>query len=141
MSSSAIAAQQAVIAVAQQEINRLRQVAAAAEVASFGEMVSPVRDSNGREHSVRFIVNPRQQRSPARCRENIHVQVLVCDYIRSHPVCGTEDLIGYFSEPSRNADILRHMPEHKKKKYTLNEHLRYGVKELLRVGTIHRVLA
>jgi hypothetical protein len=32
------------------------------------------------------------------------------------------------------------MPEHKIQKFTLNEHLRYGVKELLRVGTLHRVL-
>jgi hypothetical protein len=141
MSSPAIAAQEALIVAAQAEINRLRLAAAAQEVAAFGDMVSPVRDSQGKEHSVRFIVNPRQERIPARARENIHVQVLIRDYIRGHPVCGTQDLIAYFSEPSRNADILRHMPEHKKAKYTLNEHLRYGVKELMRVGTLHRVLA
>ena len=141
MSASAIASQQAIITMAQQEINRLRLAAAAQEVAAFGDMVSPVRDSSGKEHSVRFIVNPRNQRIPARCRENIHVQVLIRDYIQAYPVCGTQDLIAHFSEPARNADILRHMPQHKKERYTLNEHLRYGVKELIRVGTLHRVLA
>ena len=140
MSSPAIAAQEALIVAAQAEINRLRLAAAAQEVAAFGDMVSPVRDSQGKEHSVRFIVNPRNQRIPARQKENIHVQVLLRDYIQSHPVCSPNDLMQHFSEPSRRLDILQHMPEHKVKKFTLNEHLRYGVKELLRVGTLNRVL-
>jgi len=137
--SSAIASHEAAITFLQAEIARLR-ASSAQEVSAFGDMVTPVRDSNGKEHPVRFMVNPRNQRIPARCQENIHVQVLIRNYIQSHPVCSAQDLIIHFSEPSRNADILLHMPPHKKEKYTLNEHLRYGVKELIRVGTLHRVL-
>jgi len=136
----AIAAAEAALASAHANLIRIKQIEAAKEIAGFGDMVSPVRDSSGKEHSVRFIVNPRKQRIPARQKENIHVQVLLRDYIQSHPICSPNELIQYFSEPSRRLDILQHMPEHKIQKFTLNEHLRYGVKELLRVGTLHRVL-
>ena len=135
-SAIAIAAAEATLA----NLIRVKQIEAAKEIAGFGDLVSPVRDSSGKEHSVRFIVNPRNQRIPARQKENIHVQVLLRDYIQSHPVCSPNDLMQHFSESSRRLDILQHMPEHKVKKFTLNEHLRYGVKELLRVGTLNRVL-
>jgi len=136
----AIAVAESTLAAAQANLIRVKQIEAAKEIAGFGDLVSPVRDSSGKEHSVRFIVNPRKQRIPARQKENIHVQVLLRDYILSHPVCSPNDLIQHFSEPLRRLDILQHMPEHKIQKFTLNEHLRYGVKELLRVGTLNRVL-
>jgi hypothetical protein len=135
-SASVIAAEQA-FAAAHANLLRAQQEEA---IASFGDMASPVRDSNGKEHTVAFMVNPRQQKIPARAAENVHVQMAIRDFISSHPVSKTADIITHFSAPHRRHEILRKMPEWKTQKYTLNEHLRYGVKELLRVGTLHRVL-
>jgi hypothetical protein len=135
-STSVIAAEQA-FAAAHANLLRAQQEEA---IASFGDMASPVRDSNGKEHTVAFMVNPRQQKIPARAAENIHVQMVVRDLISSHPVSKTAEIIAHFSAPHRRAEVLRKMPEWKTQKYTLNEHLRYAVKELLRVGTLHRVL-
>jgi hypothetical protein len=135
-SASVIAAEQA-FAAAHANLLRAQQEEA---VASFGDMSSPVRDSNGKEHTVAFMVNPRQQKIPARAAENIHVQMVVRDFISSHPVSKTAEIIAHFSAPHRRDEVLRKMPEWKTQKYTLNEHLRYGVKELIRVGTLHRVL-
>jgi hypothetical protein len=135
-SASVIAAEQAFVA-AHANLLRAQQEE---DIASFGDMASPVRDSNGKEHTVAFMVNPRQQKIPARAAENVHVQMAIRDFISSHPVSKTADIITHFSAPHRRHEILRKMPEWKTQKYTLNEHLRYGVKELLRVGTLHRVL-
>jgi hypothetical protein len=135
-SASVIAAEQAFVA-AHANLLRAQQEE---DIASFGDMASPVRDSNGKEHTVAFMVNPRQQKIPARATENVHVQMAIRDFISSHPVSKTADIITHFSTPHRRHEILRKMPEWKTQKYTLNEHLRYGVKELLRVGTLHRVL-
>jgi hypothetical protein len=135
-SASVIAAEQAFVA-AHANLLRAQQEE---DIASFGDIASPVRDSNGKEHTVAFMVNPRQQKIPARAAENVHVQMAIRDFISSHPVSKTADIITHFSAPHRRHEILRKMPEWKTQKYTLNEHLRYGVKELLRVGTLHRVL-
>ena len=138
-SASVIAAEQA-FAAAHANLLRAQQEEAEKAIASFGDMASPVRDSNGKEHTVAFMVNPRQQKIPARAAENIHVQMAVRDFISSHPVSKTAEIITHFSAPQCRNEILRKMPEWKTQKYTLNEHLRYAVKELLRVGTLHRVL-
>jgi len=138
-SASVIAAEQ-VFAAAHANLLRAQLEEAEKDIACFGEMASPVRDSNGKEHTVAFMVNPRQQKIPARAAENIHVQMVVRDFISSHPVSKTAEIITHFSAPHRRDEVLRKMPEWKKQRYTLNEHLRYAMKELLRVGTLHRVL-
>jgi hypothetical protein len=138
-SASVIAAEQA-FAAAHANLLRAQREEAEKDIASFGEIASPVRDSNGKEHTVAFLVNPRQQKIPARAAENIHVQMAVRDFISSHPVSKTAEIITHFSAPHRRDEVLRKMPEWKKQRYTLNEHLRYAMKELLRVGTLHRVL-
>ena len=138
-SASVIAAEQAFV-TAHANLLRAQQEEAEKAIASFGDMASPVRDSNGKEHTVAFMVNPRQQKIPARAAENIHVQMGVRDYISSHPVSKTAEIIAHFSVPHRRNEILRKMPEWKTQKYTLNEHLRYAVKALVDCGTLHRVL-
>ena len=119
---------------------RAQREEAEKNIACFGNMPSPVRDSNGKEHTVAFMVNPRQKKIPARAAENIHVQMAIRDFISSHPVSNTKEIYTHFSAPQCCDEVLRKMPQWKMEKYTLEDHLRYAVNHLLRVGTLHRVL-
>jgi hypothetical protein len=140
MPSVAVIAAEQVFMAAHANLLRVQREEAERQIASFGEIASPVRDSKGKEHTVAFMVNPRLQKIPARAAENIHVQQAVLEFIRSHPVSKTVEIIAHFSAPQRRDEVLRKMPEWKTQKYTLNEHLRYAVKALVDCGTLHRVL-
>ena len=138
-SASVIAAEKA-FAAAHADLLRAQREEAEKNIACFGNMASPVRDRDGKEHTVAFLLNPSRQRIPARKAENIHVQMAIRDFIRSHPVSNTREIYTHFSALPCCDEVLRKMPQSKMEKYTLEEHLRYGVKELLRVGTLLHVL-